>query len=140
MRNSIGSISTGPEASHRLLHIVADETFEMQHLMFASQWVADEFAKKAMRDELQVGQQLPRVGSCLVLGFQSNKVYTVEHSHHLRLSQLQGLISLLSSTSGSLRGSLYEPIMHAVLPKVRKWLRVCWVRRVDLMRLKTWLE
>ncbi|KAG2424297.1 hypothetical protein HXX76_014675 [Chlamydomonas incerta] len=81
MRSSIGSISTGPEASHRLLHIVADETFRLGHLVFASQWVADEFAKKAMSDERQ------------------------------------GLISLLSSTSGSVRGSLYEAIMHAVLPK-----------------------
>ncbi len=61
--------STGPEASHRLLHIVADGTIRMQHIMFASQWVADEFAKKAMSDELQVGQQFPCVGSCLVLGF-----------------------------------------------------------------------
>lgn len=71
MRSSIGSISTGPEANHSLLHIVADETFRMQHLVFASQWVADEFAKKAMKsDELRVGQQLLRVGSCLVLGFE----------------------------------------------------------------------
>ncbi|KAG2423953.1 hypothetical protein HXX76_014894 [Chlamydomonas incerta] len=55
MRSSIGSISTGPEDNHTLLHIVADKAFRMQHLVFASQWVADEFAKKAMSDERQGG-------------------------------------------------------------------------------------
>ncbi|KXZ41098.1 hypothetical protein GPECTOR_804g31 [Gonium pectorale] len=53
MRNAMGSISTEPEASHRLLHIVADEHFELQYLKFASEWVADEFVKKALRDERQ---------------------------------------------------------------------------------------
>ncbi|KXZ41316.1 hypothetical protein GPECTOR_559g579 [Gonium pectorale] len=81
MRMSVGSISTGPETSHRLLHIVADEKFEMQHLVFASKWVAEEFVKQAVRNELQ------------------------------------GLTSLLVSTSGALKGMLYEATMHAVLPK-----------------------
>ncbi|KAG2445410.1 hypothetical protein HXX76_000032 [Chlamydomonas incerta] len=54
MRSSIGSISTAPEVSHRLLHIIAHkETFKMQHLVFASKWVAEEFAKKAVRAELK---------------------------------------------------------------------------------------
>ncbi|KAG2435155.1 hypothetical protein HXX76_007239 [Chlamydomonas incerta] len=54
MQSSIGAISSGPEVSHRLLHIVANkETFEMQYLVFASKWVAEEFAKKAVRAELQ---------------------------------------------------------------------------------------
>ncbi|PNH12505.1 hypothetical protein TSOC_000560, partial [Tetrabaena socialis] len=50
-------------------------------LLFASQWVAEEFAKKAMKDELQ------------------------------------GLGSLLGTTSGALQGMLYEATMHTVLPK-----------------------
>ena len=49
---------------------------------------------------------------------------TVGHSHHLRLSQLQELISLLSSASGPVRSSLYQAIMHAALPEVWRWLRV----------------
>ncbi|KXZ49595.1 hypothetical protein GPECTOR_20g451 [Gonium pectorale] len=81
MRRSVGSISTGPETSHRLLHIVADEKFRMQHLVFASKWVAEEFVKQAVRNELQ------------------------------------GLVSLLVSTSGALKGMLYEATMHAVLSK-----------------------
>ncbi|EFJ45432.1 hypothetical protein VOLCADRAFT_94291 [Volvox carteri f. nagariensis] len=56
MRSSIGAISSGPEVSHRLLHIVANKkTCEMQYLKFASKWVAEEFAKKAVRNELQGG-------------------------------------------------------------------------------------
>ncbi|KXZ50580.1 hypothetical protein GPECTOR_16g755 [Gonium pectorale] len=80
MRSSVGSISSAPEASHRLLHIVANgKNFKMQHLEFASKWVAEEFVKKATRDELQA------------------------------------VISLLASSSGALKGMLYEPVMHTVL-------------------------
>ncbi|KAG2428108.1 hypothetical protein HYH02_014455 [Chlamydomonas schloesseri] len=81
MRQSVGSISRGPDVCHRLLHIVADEHFKKLYLVFASKWVAKEFAKKAVRDELQ------------------------------------GLVSLLASTSGALKGMLYEATMHAVLSK-----------------------
>ena len=59
LRMSVGSISTGPDVSHMLLHIVADENFKMQHLVFASKWVAEEFVKKAVHYELQVGPQCP---------------------------------------------------------------------------------
>ena len=75
MRSSIGAIGTGPEASHRLLHIVVNENFRKQHLVFASKWVAEEFAKKALSDELQVGQQFPRVGSHPLLGFEQHSVH-----------------------------------------------------------------
>ena len=44
-----------------LLHIVADENFKMQHLVFASKWVAEEFVKEAVHYELQVGPQCPLV-------------------------------------------------------------------------------
>eukprot|EP00198_Chlamydomonas_reinhardtii_P009383 XP_001698720.1 predicted protein [Chlamydomonas reinhardtii] len=81
LRMSVGSISTGPDVSHMLLHIVADENFKMQHLVFASKWVAEEFVKKAVHYELQ------------------------------------GLISLLLSTSGALNRTLYEAAAHAVLSK-----------------------
>ncbi len=68
MRRAVGAISSGPEASHRLLHIVVDKvTFRLEHLVFASQWVADLFAKKAKREELQVGQQYPRAEVRLLL-------------------------------------------------------------------------
>ncbi len=52
-----------------LLHIVAnDKTFKMQHVVPASEWVAEEFAKKALHDEPQVDQQVSRVGARLLLG------------------------------------------------------------------------
>ncbi|KAG2446948.1 hypothetical protein HYH02_008102 [Chlamydomonas schloesseri] len=81
MQELVCSISRRPEASHRLLHIVADEHFRKPYLVLASKWVAKEFAKKAVRDELQ------------------------------------GLVRLLASTSGALKGMLYEATMHAVLSK-----------------------
>lgn len=69
MQSSIGAISSGPEVSHRLLHIVSNkETFEMQYLVFASKWVAEEFAKKAVRAELQVRR---RSIACKLKGLQS---------------------------------------------------------------------
>lgn len=70
MREAVGDIDSGKEASHRLLHIVVNKaTFRLEHLVFASQWVADLFAKKAVRKELQVGQQYPRavLVFCLLL-------------------------------------------------------------------------
>ncbi|PNW84002.1 hypothetical protein CHLRE_04g212200v5 [Chlamydomonas reinhardtii] len=81
LRMSVGSISTGPDVSHMLLHIVADENFKMQHLVFASKWVAEEFVKEAVHYELQ------------------------------------GLVSLLVSTSGALKRTIYEAAVHAVLSK-----------------------
>ncbi len=40
-----------------LLHIVADgETFKMQHLAFASQRAAEEFVKREVSYDLEVGQ------------------------------------------------------------------------------------
>lgn len=60
MRDAVGAIGSGPEASHRLLHIVVDKgTFKKLHLVFASQWAADQFAETATREELQVDQRSP---------------------------------------------------------------------------------
>ncbi|KXZ49602.1 hypothetical protein GPECTOR_20g458 [Gonium pectorale] len=55
MRAAIGSIVTGAEASHSLLHIVADggQRLEVQRLRFASRWVVEEFVRRATREEPQ---------------------------------------------------------------------------------------
>ncbi|EFJ47478.1 hypothetical protein VOLCADRAFT_91833 [Volvox carteri f. nagariensis] len=53
VRVAIGAINMGPEASHRLVHIVADNELQKQHLKFASKWVAGEFVKRALISEEQ---------------------------------------------------------------------------------------
>ncbi|EFJ39626.1 hypothetical protein VOLCADRAFT_108555 [Volvox carteri f. nagariensis] len=51
VRMAIGAVERVPEASHRLVHIVADDEFKKQHLRFASSWAADEFVKRALEIE-----------------------------------------------------------------------------------------
>ena len=42
----------GPEASHRVIHIMTDGSYSVRQLVFASRWVAERFmAKAAVEDE-----------------------------------------------------------------------------------------
>ncbi|EFJ48628.1 hypothetical protein VOLCADRAFT_90794 [Volvox carteri f. nagariensis] len=50
---AIRAINMGPEASHHLIHIVADEKFDKTDLTFASKWVVGEFAERAWKYEQQ---------------------------------------------------------------------------------------
>ena len=52
----------------RLIHIVADTDFSMQHLAFASRWVVDEFVKRVVKIEIQGMIRLLRSTSGAILG------------------------------------------------------------------------
>ncbi|EFJ42709.1 hypothetical protein VOLCADRAFT_107109 [Volvox carteri f. nagariensis] len=51
VRMAIGAVEMVPEASHPLLHIVANDAFKKQRLRFASNWAAGEFVKRALEFE-----------------------------------------------------------------------------------------
>ncbi|EFJ44144.1 hypothetical protein VOLCADRAFT_95607 [Volvox carteri f. nagariensis] len=53
VRTAIGAVGRGSEASHHLVHIVADDKFQNKRLMFATKWVADKFVKRALENEEQ---------------------------------------------------------------------------------------
>ncbi|KXZ47445.1 hypothetical protein GPECTOR_35g883 [Gonium pectorale] len=51
VQSGIGALEVGPEASHRVLHIVTKDDFKLSHLDFASSWVADAVIARATEED-----------------------------------------------------------------------------------------
>ncbi|KAG2445299.1 hypothetical protein HYH02_008766 [Chlamydomonas schloesseri] len=51
----IGALESGPEVSHRVLHIIAkgEDNFDRSHWDFASPWVANQFVIKATKENIR---------------------------------------------------------------------------------------
>ncbi|EFJ40399.1 jordan transposition protein [Volvox carteri f. nagariensis] len=64
----------GPEASHRLVHIVPYDNFKEKRLTFASDWVAEEFTKRAWIDEQDQVKSLMEYSAKAVKGILFEKV------------------------------------------------------------------
>ncbi|KAG2437878.1 hypothetical protein HXX76_005495 [Chlamydomonas incerta] len=53
VRSGIGALAaSGPEVSHRVLHIITKDNFKLSHLDFASRWVADAFVARSIKNDV----------------------------------------------------------------------------------------
>ncbi|EFJ40377.1 hypothetical protein VOLCADRAFT_108167 [Volvox carteri f. nagariensis] len=74
VRAAMDAIDMGPEASHRLVHIVPYDNFKEKRLTFASDWVAEEFTKRAWIDEQDQVKSLMEYSAEAVKGILFEKV------------------------------------------------------------------
>ncbi|EFJ40385.1 hypothetical protein VOLCADRAFT_99824 [Volvox carteri f. nagariensis] len=74
VRAAMDAIDMGPEASHRLVHIVPYDNFKEKRLTFASDWVAEEFTKRAWIDEQDQVKSLMEYSAKAVKGILFEKV------------------------------------------------------------------
>ncbi len=58
VRRGFGALEAGPEVSHRVLHIITKDNFQLSHLDFASDWVANAFVERALGDDLALLERL----------------------------------------------------------------------------------
>ncbi len=51
--SSIGALKSGPEVSHRIIHIFTGKNnFKLSHLDFASKWVGKNFVVRSLRSNI----------------------------------------------------------------------------------------